>query len=300
MKLRVQLHSHTTESKCTRIKTDSIIKPKQAIDLAKKYGLDAIAVTDHNTTSAYPKMKKYAEKNGIILINGIEANTADGHLIGLRIDEGIENKINRKMSALEVSDVIRDCGGEVYIPHPFDIKDGLKQKVKEVDGIIEVFNSFRLLSFEDKLANLAATKLKRPRAVGGDAHVPTMMNRGVTVVDAEPNEDSILKSIKKGRVSFENCNYIGLKEIKEWAIDRTLLSYGYIKDNITHGWKVDRWYMNIANLSWMRHLESSVLRHVKINRKNKIWDILAYLSYSIALFYSITKERKFAPFVLNL
>ncbi len=300
MKLRVQLHLHTTESRCTRIKTDSIIKPKQVIDLARKYKIDAIAVTDHDTTSAIPKMKKYAQKNGIVLINGIEASTKDGHLIGLGVEERIEDKLKRSMSALEVSDVIKECGGEVYIPHPFDVRDGLKEKVKEVDGIIEVFNSFRILNFEDKLANLAATKLKRPKAVGGDAHIPSMINRGITVVDAEPDEISILKAIKKGRVDFENCTYIGLKEIKEWAIDRVLLSYNYIKDNISNGWKIDRWYMRLANLSFMRRLESSALKHVKINKKNRVWDILGYLSYSLGLGYCLMKDRKFTSFVLNL
>ena len=85
MGLTCQLHTHTTESKGTRVVVESITRPKKAIDFCKKNKIDVLAITDHNTTAAYPKMKRYAEKKGILLIKGIEIDTADGHIIGLDV-----------------------------------------------------------------------------------------------------------------------------------------------------------------------------------------------------------------------
>ena len=56
--LRVQLHVHTTASRGTRIKYDSTITPAEAIEILYKRGVDAVAVTDHNTTRAYDLMRR--------------------------------------------------------------------------------------------------------------------------------------------------------------------------------------------------------------------------------------------------
>jgi len=112
---------HTTESRGTRIKYDSVIRPKEAVNILSKSGVDAFVVTDHNTTRAYNKMRDYAKTKSLIAINGIEIDTTDGHVIGLGVDEGIDLKLtNGKKNVFEICDLIRDYNGEVYIPHPFD------------------------------------------------------------------------------------------------------------------------------------------------------------------------------------
>ncbi len=301
MQLRLQLHLHTIESRGTRIPRESVITPKNLIEIAKRNKIDVVAITDHNTTVAYPKIKKYAEEKGIFVINGIETNTSDGHLIGLGVDEGIEKKLNRNMSALEASDIIRSCGGEVYIPHPFDIrKEGLGAKVREVKGIIEVFNSMNIFGFEDKIANIVASKLGRPKAAGADAHTPQIIDSGITVIDSEKDESSILKTLRRGETRFENCRYMSVREIKEWVLERTTSSYGFIMNNIKRGWTVDRWYMNIANLKLFRVLEKKVLDLGVRNRKAKFWDFVSYLSYLMANFYGQLSKKEFYEFVLTL
>ena len=62
MELRLQLHFHTTKSIGTRIDIESIIKPKQAVDILAKNNIDVVAVTDHDTTKGCSVMRKYAEK----------------------------------------------------------------------------------------------------------------------------------------------------------------------------------------------------------------------------------------------
>ena len=301
MELTVQLHMHTTESKGTRIVTDSIITPKQAVDIAKKNGIDAIAITDHNTTKVYPKIKEYAEKNEILLIPGIEINTVDGHLIGLNIDLDIEKKVNRSMTVLEAKDLIKNCGGEVYIPHTFDIRNaGIGVKIKEIDGIVEISNPLNIFKFKDKYADFVAKKLNRPKAVGADAHLPKMINMCLTVVDSEPNAESILNTIKKGNVKFKNCRHLTLKEMKQLSLERVTNSYDFIKNKIKTGWEVDMGYMLLANNPLMKILENLTLDIGVKTKNSKTWDFVIYVSYFLATVYAKNTKREFDSFISTL
>ena len=301
MELKAQLHLHTTESRGTRVVTESLIQPKQVIDIAKKSRIDVIAITDHNNTRAYPKVKKYADEKGVLLINGVEISTADGHLIGLDVNVGIEEKLDESMTALEAGDVIKDFGGEVYIPHVFDIrKQGIGDKVKDVDGIIEVFNSLDIYRFEDKYAEIVASKFNRPRAVGADAHVSWMIDRCLTVVDSEPNVQSVLEAIKDGRVRFENCRHMTLREMKELSLERVINSYEFIKNKIKDGWDVDKWYMTLANNPIIKPVEKTTLELGMRTKKSKIWDFVTCVSYLIAYFYGRYNKREFDAFISTL
>ena len=301
MKLNVQLHLHTIESKTQNIPAESVIHPKLAIDTAKKNGIDVIAVTDHNTTRKISSVKDFAEKKGIIIIKGIEIDTDSGHLIGFGVDEEIEKKIKLGIDLLETADLIKDFGGEVYIPHPFDIrKKGVGPRVKEVDGIIEVFNSMNIFGFENKYADIVADKLKKPKAVGADAHTLSMIPRCITVVDAEPDEYSIIKNIKQGNVEFKNCTYMTLREFKEWILTRISLSYDDIIKSIQNGWEPDEWYTILANSRLIKPLEKAVLEFGIRTKKSRLWDFVTYSSYIFAYFYSELSKREFNAFICTL
>jgi len=236
-----------------------------------------------------------------MLINGIEITTTNGHLIGLDVDLDIEKKINRSITALEASDLIRDCGGDVYIPHPFDIRNkGIWREVKKIDGIIEVFNSFNIFGFEDKYADFVASKLNRPKAVGADSHMPETIKLCLTVVDSEPDVGSILKTIKKGKVRFENCRHLTLKEMKKLSFDRVTKSYDYIKNKIKNGWEVDMKYMLLANNPLMRPIENFVLDFGMKTKNNKIWDFVVYASYFLTFLYGKNSRKEFDKFISTL
>jgi predicted metal-dependent phosphoesterase TrpH len=301
MVLKVQLHLHTTESTGTRVNVESLTKPKEAIDVAKKIGIDAIAITDHNVTSAFPKIEDYAKKNNIVLIRGVEIDTNNGHIIGLGVDLDIEKKIKKFMTLNEACDLIKNLGGDIYIPHPFDIRfKGVGTKIKEIDGIIEVFNPLNIFGFEDMFADFAASKLKRPKVIGADAHMPWMIPLCITVVDSEPEEHKILKAIKNGKISFKNCRHLTLKEMKELSLARVLASHDYIKNEIKDGWKIDMTYMLLANSRLIKPFENFALDLGMRKKNSRIWDVLIYFSYFLARLYSIRAEREFNNFIKNL
>jgi len=75
----IDLHSHTDES-------DGTFTPAELISEAVRTGLQALAITDHDTLAGFDKAKPYAAAAGIELICAIELSTRLGgysvHLLG--------------------------------------------------------------------------------------------------------------------------------------------------------------------------------------------------------------------------
>ena len=65
MKLYANLHNHTTQS-------DGIWTPKELVNVAKKEGYRAVAVTDHDVATGYVELKAECEKAGLESVFGVE------------------------------------------------------------------------------------------------------------------------------------------------------------------------------------------------------------------------------------
>lgn len=79
----IDLHVHSNAS-------DGTFTPTQLVEEAKKAGLCAFALTDHDTTDGVAEAKKAAEAAGIELVPGVELSTEyegkEIHVLGLYID----------------------------------------------------------------------------------------------------------------------------------------------------------------------------------------------------------------------
>jgi hypothetical protein len=163
--VHVDLHMHTDHSPDCATPVDTLL------DTAKRVGLDAIAITDHNEISGALEARERA--NGIKVIVAEEVKTADqGEVIGLFIEE----KIPRGMSLQETIAEIRRQGGLVYVPHPFDRMhavpdyEHLLDIVEDIDAI-EVFNPrVAFAAFNEEAARFAA-KYRIVAGAGSDSHV---------------------------------------------------------------------------------------------------------------------------------
>ena len=107
MYVKADLHVHTTYSK------DSIITPEELIFFAKKSGLNAIAVTDHNSVEGALRIAK--ENSEFLIIPGMEVSSLHGHIVALNIAE----LIPRNLSADETVERIHMAGGIAIACHPF-------------------------------------------------------------------------------------------------------------------------------------------------------------------------------------
>lgn len=77
------LHNHSTAS-------DGLLSPTQLIELAARTGVDAIALTDHDTTAGLEEAARAAREAAIAFVPGVEISVSWGgttlHVVGLRVD----------------------------------------------------------------------------------------------------------------------------------------------------------------------------------------------------------------------
>ena len=77
------LHNHSFRS-------DGLLSPTQLIELASRTGVDAIALTDHDTTDGIEEAATAAKRLNIGFIPGVEISVSWGvatlHIVGLRVD----------------------------------------------------------------------------------------------------------------------------------------------------------------------------------------------------------------------
>ena len=163
--VRVDCHLHTDAS------GDSVLTVAELAERARQAGLDAVFITDHNVTHAAAAAA--AERDlGVRVIVGEEVRTPEGDMIGLFLTE----RIPYVLPLAEVVGRIRDQGGLVYVPHPFDLARSSLGRVLpglcaagDVD-VIEVFNA----KIADQALNERAAALARefalPGGAGSDAH----------------------------------------------------------------------------------------------------------------------------------
>jgi hypothetical protein len=162
--VRVDCHLHTVAS------GDSVLTVEELADRARQAGLDVVCVTDHNVTHAAVAA---AERDlGVRVIVGEEVRTPDGDVIGLFLTE----RVPYVLPVAEVVGLIREQGGLVYAPHPFDLGRSSLGRVLpglcaagSVD-VIEVFNA----KIADQALNGEAARLAArfglPGGAGSDAH----------------------------------------------------------------------------------------------------------------------------------
>ena len=188
MQVKADLHVHSTYS------SDSIITPKELVFYARKRGLNAVAVTDHNQVEG---ARKIARETDFLIIPGTEVSSRDGHIIGLNVNEVIP----RGLSADETVDRIHKAGGIAIACHPHALfKGSIGQHVTAKFDAVETINasSFPFRSASSKAEKLAQ-RFGLPRVAGTDAHYGPVIGCAYTVIDSELNVESILKAIVDGR-----------------------------------------------------------------------------------------------------
>jgi len=185
LKIKVDLHVHTSCS------LDSLIKFDKLIETCDYYGIDCVAITDHNRIDCAIKLHEVTPSRIIV---GEEISTTDGELIGLFLNETIPPNL----SASESLDRIKEQGGLAIAPHPYSVicpclKD-LIYKLK-VDGI-EVFNAFHRDGIINRKAFEENKKVKKAPIAASDAHTERMVGNAYTLFDGNTPED-FYKAVKK-------------------------------------------------------------------------------------------------------
>ena len=97
--IKVDFHVHTPESKCYSEPTTT---PAQIVDAALAAGLQAIAVTDHNTVDCIDVLRELGSERGLAVFPGVELSTRSGHTLAL---------FDRDIAVPELEEFLSNVGG---------------------------------------------------------------------------------------------------------------------------------------------------------------------------------------------
>ncbi|MEI7648754.1 MAG: PHP domain-containing protein [Methanomicrobiales archaeon] len=191
--LTCDLHVHTNYSKDGESSVEEIIRA------AEVAGLDAIAITDHDSVDG--AKKALACETSVLVIPGIEVTTKQGHLLVLGVTEIIPAGLDVETTVA----IARRMGALLILPHPYHIwRHGVARRRKAgmmVVDAVESFNSRYIVGSANRKAERIALKLGKPCVGGSDAHNARFVGFGRTYVDAEKNVPAILDAIRAGNVT---------------------------------------------------------------------------------------------------
>jgi len=191
--LTCDLHVHTNFSKDGESSIEEILRAAEAA------GLDAIAITDHDSVDG--AKKALACETSVLVIPGIEVTTKQGHLLVLGVTEIIPAGLDVEVTVA----IARRMGALLILPHPYHVwRHGVARRKKAgmiVVDAVESFNSRYIVGSANRKAARIALKLGKPCVGGSDAHNARFVGFGRTYVDAEKNIPAILDAIRAGNVS---------------------------------------------------------------------------------------------------
>ena len=109
-----EMHSHTHHS-------DGQFTLEELCAAAKHYGYEGIALTDHNTTSAFDGLPETPVISGIPVIRGIEWTTFFGHMQALYAEKFVDWRRPKPDTIDEYIAQLKAADGIVGVVHPFEV-----------------------------------------------------------------------------------------------------------------------------------------------------------------------------------
>src|SRR5262245_47666606 len=164
--VRVDCHTHTMWS------GDSTTTEDELIDAVTASDIDVLCVTDHHAIEGARRLRDVLPCRVIV---GEEVRSTQGEIIGLFLEE----RVPFGLTPAETAARIREQGGLVYVPHPFDpmrrnlVESALVALVGDglVDAV-EARNAKTSLESLNRRASEFASTHRIAAGAGSDAHVP--------------------------------------------------------------------------------------------------------------------------------
>jgi predicted metal-dependent phosphoesterase TrpH len=213
MKSQVDLHLHSTAS-------DGTLSPTELVQVALDKGLEAIALTDHDTTDGIEEANEAARGTGVTVIPGVEISTDvpgnhELHILGYHIDPR-HDELEARLSALRHARIDRakrtvaclsEAGCPIQWDHLIDLSQGevigrphIAQALVNAGHVDTVHGAFRQFLAKGRPAYIERFKLTPKQAIqailaaGGVpvlahprrvlAHIPALVRAGLAGLEA--------------------------------------------------------------------------------------------------------------------
>ncbi|RLI24408.1 MAG: hypothetical protein DRO52_05595 [Candidatus Hecatellales archaeon] len=197
IKLKIDLHVHTNYSGDSRLTLEALASS------ALEKELDGVAITDHDTCEALKRVEKL-ERQGLIVVPGIEISSAQGHILGL----GISEAVPPGLPAAETVKEVKRLGGIAVAAHPLcPFKKSVGEEVlrRVRFDAVEVLNASTLpIIYGSEAGRLErlCRELGLPMVGGSDSHTPETVGRAYTLVEAEERTvEAVMEALRRGRVT---------------------------------------------------------------------------------------------------
>jgi predicted metal-dependent phosphoesterase TrpH len=203
MRAFVDLHCHTRGS------FDSLSKPSDVVAAAVKRGLTHLAITDHDRIDAALEARAAAPPEIEILV-GEEIKTTSGDLIGVFL----ERAIPAGLTPVEAIAAVREQGGLVGLPHPFDRMRSSLARDQDLSAIaplvdwVEGHNS-RLIGGGNDRAVEFGLDHGLPRVAVSDAHTVLEVAVSYTIMDGDPGTpEGLLAALGTAEMVMSRGSYL--------------------------------------------------------------------------------------------
>ncbi len=187
------MHNHTSYSSACSILDNHLL-----IERAKKLGLDALCVTEHNTMKGAWEAQRLGLEMDMLVLPAQEVRTLQGDILCFGIyEEGLMDIDTQELIALS-----RECGGVLIPAHPYRMAAlALRDQVfhyPDAFCALEGLNG-NCDKIENHKAAEAASKLNIPVIGGSDAHSEKMVGRYYTRFPEKiSSTDELLSALKAG------------------------------------------------------------------------------------------------------
>jgi predicted metal-dependent phosphoesterase TrpH len=202
----VDLHCHTSAS------FDSLADPVAVVRAALDRGLTHVAITDHDRIDGALRARDEAPA-GLTVIVGEEIKTTDGDLIAVFLEKAVPPGL----PAIETIAAIRDQGGLVGVPHPFDHLRGSMGKhegLKALEALvglvdwIEAYNARVLGGSGNEQASAFAREHDLPGISVSDAHSRLEVGVAYTALTGDPSTPAgLLAALASAQIVAGRATY---------------------------------------------------------------------------------------------
>jgi predicted metal-dependent phosphoesterase TrpH len=214
--INADLHVHTSYSK------DCAMSIGDILGTAREIGLGALAIADHNEIEGAFAARELAQGDPFVIV-AEEVKTTEGEVIGLFLKE----KIPRGLSFDDTLSLIKEQGGLVYVPHPFDALRTTPSYRSMVDNlhridVIEIYNARVALSSFNLSAERFAAKYNVVAGAGSDAHVVQGLGTAMLRMPRFTDPPSFIAALWEADIIAKRKNLLYLTSLKllQTTLDR--------------------------------------------------------------------------------
>ena len=180
--------------------------PGRLIDVARRRGLQRLAITDHNV---FDGARHAARIDPELIIPAEEIMTTGGELLGYYVREVVPPGL----SPQKTIEILRQQGAVICVAHPFDAarvghwdEAELRDILPLVDAV-EVFNARVSTGAQNRRSAALAAAAGKPGTAGSDAHAYFEVGRTTMRLPDFNDADSLRAALAAGEVRGRRSPY---------------------------------------------------------------------------------------------